>query len=621
MKFKEEVRIAAPVEQFSSWAQARKFILPLCCLALAVLYCWALELGPIESARALGGGLALWLPLGGWLYLLLRRAVPDRTLRLAFASGASYALTTVAYFGAASLRSAWLFPLAQVFGAIGLIAYGLMQRKRWLHFTRSCARFDWLLATLVAASMVANLGVQSVWRPEGTSGNMIYRGFPDQLYHVAQAYELSRHVPPRQAMIRGGTPERAYHHLMAMTTMLVGRYSAQPDLLRAHFIYHYAAIQILICLLLYGMGKTLTGSPVAGYGAIALMYLVLAPAPNLWSGGQCGAVPAFYFTLFPQLSSGIDPVAIASPQMYSGLVLLFTGLLGLLLALQSRARDSLSILFWTIALVFAALVRVRIHFATLVLPPFLLAAFILWWKRRQLLFLSAAAGAILLAGLLYLEMTSEVYLQGTGSMRWGFNPLSAQAPFLTCWPFASTIRAALQNVFHSPEWIGSIWETISLLMFTFLNVVGLPLSGATVFALFRHPARSKFSTYNLVAIGSIAVSLPLALLISTEYDKFSFGGQLPLHTRWYLFPFAGVALASAWEYARRKLPWPDPFWAALAGAIIFAGVAFRLAGPPSSLRVMTDGLRAVIPAEEWLALTYLRDHTPGDSIVLANHSW
>jgi hypothetical protein len=68
---------------------------------------------------------------------------------------------------------------------------------------------------------------------------------------------------------------------MHLTTILVDRYTGHPDMFRAHLVYHYTVIQILMCLLLYGIGKTLTGSPAAGYCTLPLMYVAVA-APNLW---------------------------------------------------------------------------------------------------------------------------------------------------------------------------------------------------------------------------------------------------------------------------------------------------------------------------------------------------
>ena len=58
---------------------------------LTVCYCVELHLGALELLRFIIGALALWMPLGGWLYLLLRKEVPDRTIRVAFSAGSSRA--------------------------------------------------------------------------------------------------------------------------------------------------------------------------------------------------------------------------------------------------------------------------------------------------------------------------------------------------------------------------------------------------------------------------------------------------------------------------------------------------------------------------------------------------
>src|SRR5437660_11995831 len=112
--------------------------------------------------------------------------------------------------------------------------------------------------------------------------------------------------------------------------MLIDRYTGQPDMLRAQLVYHYFVIQVLMCLLLYGIGKTLAASRIAGYCTLALMYVAVPPAPNLWPVAGRESFPAFYFTVFPHLSSGLAPLALSSPQMYSGLVVIYAVILGLL---------------------------------------------------------------------------------------------------------------------------------------------------------------------------------------------------------------------------------------------------------------------------------------------------
>src|SRR5437773_7997405 len=423
---------------------------------LAAYYCKELNLGALELVRFVTGALALWMPLGGWLYVLLRNELPDRTIRIALSAASSYALTTLFYFAAATLHCNWLFYSAQAVAGAGLIYYAI--ENRWTLVLRAkCFRgFDWVLAALVAASMVANISTQSVWRRDAQTGGMIYDGFMDHLYHVGQAYELSRHIPPLQATIRGGSPERAYHNFMHLATMLIDRYTGQPDMLRAHLVYHYAVIQVLMCLLLYGIGKTLAASPVAGYYALALMYVAVPPAPNLWpvaapTGLPFKTFPFFYFTVFPHLSSGLDPVALSSPQMYSGLVVLYAGMLGLLLFLE---RDKLEfrapVLILAAGLTLAAMTRFRIHIALAVLPAFLLITLHLWRKKHQSVFLLAGCGAAVVAGLLYLETRTPVYLQSSG-VHFGLNAL---LPF---WPFASVVHDWITRAISQPDATNWAW--------------------------------------------------------------------------------------------------------------------------------------------------------------------
>ena len=143
---------------------------------LTVCYCVELHLGALELLRFIIGALALWMPLGGWLYLLLRKEVPDRTIRVAFSAGSSYALTTLFYFAAATLHCNWLFYSAQALAGAGLIYYATQNRSTLVQRAKCFGRFDWVLAALVAASMVANIPVQSVWRRDAQTGGMIYDG-------------------------------------------------------------------------------------------------------------------------------------------------------------------------------------------------------------------------------------------------------------------------------------------------------------------------------------------------------------------------------------------------------------------------------------------------------------
>jgi hypothetical protein len=589
-----------------NWALG-KIILGCATVFLGAYYCRALNLGPLELLRFVMGAVALWLPLGGWLYLLLRNEVPDRIIRLVLSAGGSYALTTLFYFGAATLRMNWLFYSVEAVAGVGLIYYAIKNRRDFESLLKRVRRFDWVLAVLVAASMVANVSVQSVWRIDAKTGAMIYDGYQDQLYHVGQAYELSRHVPPRQAMIRGGFPERAYHNFMHLTTMLVDRYTSQPDMLRAHLVYHYAVIQILMCLLLYGIGKTLAASRVSGYCALALMYVVVVPFD------------------FSHVALGLDAMTLGSPQMYAGLVVLYVGLLGLLIVLEHVYRgEQAPIAIFLTALVLGATTRFRIHIALAVLPAFLLVTLYLWRKRHQNILLLAGLSAAVVAGLLYLEMRSTTYLHGTTNFRFGYSGLSSTpgvGSHLTFWPFAESVREWLWRLLPQPDVFKWVWEVTCLFMFSLVSVIGIPLLAAIVIYTRSERSRRIFASFNFLIFWAVVTSICFSIIFAPTYDAGAMQYLFPFHTRWYLFPFEGVALWLVARAVQKRLCWPAAVWSGLASITLAGGLFCRVYGPASPLTGDDRKAAAMIRAEEWPAFLYLREHTSPDSIVLTNRSW
>ena len=591
-------------------------IIPACIAScLTVYYCAELHLGALELLRFMAGALALWIPLGGWLYVLLRNEVPDRISRIAFSAGSSYALTTLFYFGAATLHCSWLFYFAQIAAVAGLIFYAIKNKAIVTKDLRCLRHFDWVLAALVAASMVANIPAQSAWRRDAQTGGMIFDGGADHLFHVGLAYELSRHIPPRQAMARGGSPERAYHNFEHLTTMLIDRYTGQQDMLRAQLVYHYFVIQVLMCLLLYGIGKTLAASRIAGYCTLALMYVIVPPAPNLWPVAGSEHLPLYYFTVFPHLSSGLDPVALLAPQMYSGLVVLYAGMLGLLLFLERDKLESRApVLILAAALTLAATTRFRIHIALAVLPAFLLITLHLWRRKHQSVFLLAGFGAAVVAGLLYLETRTPVYFRSSG-VHFGLNAL---LPF---WPFASVVHDWITRAISQPDATNWAWGATNDLMFSLLNVIGIPLLTATAVYLTSKRSRRVFGQFNFLIFSAVATSIGLGLVLNADYDSASIGVVILLHTRWYLFPFAGIALWRVGQFFDKRFHLPAVAWISLASAALVAGLLYRIGGPPSPLTLLCRQEIVAIKAEEWPAFVYLREHTPPDSVILTNRYW
>jgi hypothetical protein len=357
-------------------------------------YLYWMDCSLLECCRLLLGLALLWGPCGVLLYQLLWEVIEDRICRFTFAWASSYAVTTLCYFALAVLKLTILFYLLQAF--LVVLAAAIAFRRRLASPTIGPAqprRWDLRLVFLIGASLVVNLRYQEPWRVTREQGQYQYSFclFPDQLYFVGQAYALDEHIPPRQSMIRAGTPERAYHNFPHVTTMLIARYTLLCDMLRAHLLYHYAVIEVLLSLSLFCIARTITGTGWPGYAAIFLMYLLPNPWPPLKD--QTGF---FYFTLFPHVSSGLLPISVSSPQMYSGLVVLHGALLGLVWMCKTRAESRPNgPLVLVLALITAASLRFRVHLFLVLAPVFEGTLAILWLRTRQrYLVASAAIGLI-----------------------------------------------------------------------------------------------------------------------------------------------------------------------------------------------------------------------------------
>src|SRR5207244_12072363 len=77
----------------------------------------------------------------------------------------------------------------------------------------------------------------------------------------------------------------------------------------------------------YCIVKILTRSRWGGYIGVAVLYIFAVPLSPVLSQGES----FFYFTYYTYPSSGLEPVVITSPQMYSGLLVLYGIMLGVLL--------------------------------------------------------------------------------------------------------------------------------------------------------------------------------------------------------------------------------------------------------------------------------------------------
>lgn len=134
-------------------------------------------------------------------------------------------------------------------------------------------------------------------------------------------------------------------------------------------------------------------------------------------------------------------------------------------------------------------------------------------------------------------------------------------------------------------------------------------------------ARGVFGPFNFLVFSAVATSICLAIFLTTDYDRYSVGGQFPYHTRWYLFPFAGVALWKIGRFLQKRFSLPTAVWTSFVWIVLVAGLLYRSVGPASLLTRLGRGARVAVKAEEWPAFIYLREHTPPDSVILTNRSW
>lgn len=581
---------------------------------LALSYYWiATEWNLFEFIRFCGGIIVLWMPFGAVFYILLGQQAPDPIIRFTFSTIASYTLTTLIYFGLAVLKIEPLFYIGQISILIGLIIY-LIKAKFRLNFrikSLNWRHVNWVLASLIAVSLVVNIPYQIAWDASPKADTYTFTLFPDHLLHIGQAYELARHVPPQQQAYRANTPERAYHMFPHLTTMLLSRFTRQADMLRVHIIYHYTIIEIGMCLALYSIVKTLTKSRIAGYIATATMYITAISYPPLVKN----SIGYFYFTLFPHVSSGIEPAILTSPQMYSGMLVAYGILLGVaLISIRVYRKKSVNVILIITAIMVAATSRFRIHVFLPMLPGFLLLTVYGWKRTRQKAYFVAAGLVVVLSLLIYLEMQSPVYLKGTTNLKLGFNGLT---DWMNSWPLSDQIYVLLSHEISNKQLLSGIWTIISMSAFVALNMIGIPSLIITSIYLFSESARHEFRLFTSLIVWMTVMSTLGAIFLTTDYDHYSVGGQLLLTTHWYPFLLIIPGLCQIHQFLLPNLSIAKPIQINVIVALIILSLIAQQLTRPSLIMTKLQDLRMSINADERMALAYIHDQTSQNSVILA----
>ena len=588
--------------------------------ALCLMYCYVtLQWTPVELVRFVVGIFILWFPVAAIVYALLNKEVESASIRFTLSLLASYTLTTLLYFGLAVFGLSAAFYAIQGIIIVGVVLYGLRKRSviRRVVGEFRLARVNWLLVLIIASSLAVCVRYNVYVTIDDTTQARTYTFVGDQLYSAALSYELARYVPPHQAMTAGGLPERAYHMFPHLTTALIARYTGSDDMVRANMVYYYFVIEILLCLALYSIGKALTGSKITGYIGALLLYLLTIQTPPLVPN----SIHYFYFTVFPNVSSGIDPAALTSPQMYASFVVCFGILLALLVIFKSAARGiPLSRLLIVVALMIGATTRFRVHLLLAMLPAFLIVMFFLGLRRRKLIYWAAAGVALTVSLLLYIEMRAPVYLAGSAGIQLGYNALTGpgtwSAGIFNSWPFATQAYNLLSSLIPGLPLRLAIWQVISLPMFTLLNIIGIPLLAATYYFYSQRKYHFDFSLYKQYLFVTLLVSTIISLTLSMDYDSYSVPGQLTYHTRWYLLPFAGVAFHALLTRLQRRVKWTEQQWivsAAIAVLLVQGAVQWSA---PSEVQKVLNAERATLSSSNYNAFLYIRANTPPDSVIL-----
>jgi hypothetical protein len=388
--------------------------------------------------------------------------------------------------------------------------------------------------------------------------------------------------------------------------MLISRFTGQREMLRAHGVYHYATITTLICLALYGIGFLLTGSKKGGY-VFAFLPFLFAIAIRPVMPNQLGY---FFFSILPQATSTVFPTLFASPQMYSGIAVMYGVLLGVAGIVRTpKTNQKDYVLPILCSLMTASLIRFRVHCWLATLPAFLILALFMWQRSRRLVWLFSVGTAILLSALLYAEMRFPIYLRGTTEIHFGLNGLS-QIPFYKVWPFSSLIERLLRSHLCGVmlDWT---WQIICLAGFTVWDIVGIPLC-ITVLLIPAIMKRSQCLSYYIFTVSVVLLSIALASSLTMGYDGYSVPGQFLYHLGWYLLPLGGVGVARLVSYSQRKMRYASTLLIAVAGISgVASGVTQR-----RIFRNQTAFNIQISPAS-WDAFHYLKEWTAGGAVVLS----
>jgi hypothetical protein len=573
----------------------------------------------VDVWSAITAGAFVWLPVGVCLFLILRSECSDALEALVLASAGAIAFSTAISFACDTLAIAW--PWAKHLPGVirGVVLAGacglLFQRRREAAAALFGVRPDWTLLALIVASLCATARFQRPFEIDQGGRGVRYILDGDQTYFAALAQELQRSNPAGTCAVRAGVSERPYHHLPHLTVALLASACDAPDVIRLHLVTGYTALVSLSCCLMFVLTRELSGSRAAGLFGAFLLFIAAFPMPPFLQS----PFKFYYFTLWPQASSTVEPVLLTSPQMFWGVTLALAVLLGLLKVLRSmESGRRCAGLALSTAVMAALLLRFRIH-CFIVLAP-IVGSFLTWltvkYRRWALLPAVGALAAISIAEVL--EMRLPVYLHGGESLRIGNNAVALRVPFMNGWPGA---ELAVKGVFASlpAETAAWVWQFLSLSAFSGLNLVGIPLAwGVCRYcrSAWRHPHDRPIVW---MLLGIVGITVIAAASVASGYDAISLGMQLPFALSWYLLPCGAAGL---WDFVSRcvaRVRFVSSHRDALGLVAVGLAALVQLNRGPGFSQSAVQEASFRISADEMAAFQFIHQELPVEAVLVPTY--
>ena len=227
---------------------------------------------------------------------------------------------------------------------------------------------------------------------------------------------------------------------------------------------------------------------------------------------------------------------------------------------------------------------------------------------------------MIISYLLVLEMRSPIYLPATSNIRFAYNAIAKNLSFfIDTWPFALDIKRSLDQVVTNPQMAEYIWEFVSVPLWISFNSIGIPLLMATAWYFTSKSAHQEFSLFSFLILWMSLLSVPATLSLSTDYDRYSLGGQIMYHIRWYLFPLSFIPPWMLYKFLSKQWRISRLGWLSMGLGLLAIGLMIRPFFPFRTYAMVPSAVVRFpnISEDTMLTMKYLHDRTPSTSVVQA----